>query len=619
MNDNTLKGNKKAIIGTAIGIVSMLIIIVGATYAYWNAREAVNFNTSTITYETRENSLIVLNGTSALLTLGTITGPDMKWSPNDVVYYAGEEDKTKTPTEVTVGIATYGNINDINTYRCQYTLTLTHSGTNDIIDKFLSENYTNRSEGQIILTVNGEEYDLNDGFPSTITGYLNVFKNQDAPINVGLKFVNLSDVDQDYLINTNGYININVASNDFTCGIEEARVVYMAPGYSTDENSQYDSSETYPGLAQVSDYHDIHYSYIVDSNSEKVDMMYFNHFDTLSECETALSYTFLDVYSFDFCDYQNDKYFMNSSTNTSHTSYESLGITFESQIPNSDLFFYQEDDCEDALNIVENDSNFVTYSRESLPSNLSCLTVYQDMFIKETTTPTIASDDIWAIRYDVYNSIYSTQSDCMNAWYRSFNSTTRYYSYLGEPCVRINDNQYQLESLILNFDVNNSISGNESFNESIFSVKKFASESDCLDYIDDYVDSNTYSSATCIHIREEGKLYREITSEICISNNSSLKCLPVEEDSFWNVDNITSEIEDMGYSCEYSNVGNAYYCENGQNEGITEFRFSLHNYSGYFVNAIYVRGIHYGYGEEIRYNDDYQFQSMFSRSLYSTY
>ena len=330
-----IKDKKKTIVGITIGMVSLLIMVIGAAYAYWNAKGIVNFNTATISYETEDKSLIILNGTSANLTLGAIIGDDMVKMRNDVVYYAGTENKTTTPTEVTLGVVSYDNKNDINNYRCQFTLSLTHSGTADIINRFLSEtngepDYENRSAGQIILTVNGVEYDLNDGFPSTITGYVDVNGKKDVPINVGLKFVNLKNVDQEYLINTNGMISINVASNGFTCE-STGTTVYWAYEYNNSNTPIYANT----AQKKVADYHDLQHG--ITTFKADVALVFNNGiFSTLADCETSSQGYNSSYYSNLVC-YQSPStgYIINLSFVYQSLDTEQECTAYTSYVPNS--------------------------------------------------------------------------------------------------------------------------------------------------------------------------------------------------------------------------------------------------------------------------------------------
>ena len=267
-----------------VGVTFLIAIVIGATYAYYSAYVNSNYNTKYITVSTGTRSSILLDGTSASLTLGTITGSDMVRTSKDIVYYAGPEKKTLEPTEVTIGVASYDNMNDRNVYRCTYTLSLTHTGSPDLIDKFLSNNYTNKSAGQIILTVNGVEYDLNSGFPSTITGTIDVSRYENASITVGLRFVNLSNVDQEYLTNTDGYININIPNNGFICDqVGTLELAYWGYEKNTNDNPVYSNT----AQNKVGDYHDLHWG--PTTFTTDVSLVFDNAiFSTLADCETSI-------------------------------------------------------------------------------------------------------------------------------------------------------------------------------------------------------------------------------------------------------------------------------------------------------------------------------------------
>ena len=284
MNNTEVKEKKKSIFKLTIGILSLAVLILGAAYAYWSASTMVNFNTAFISYDTGGVATVVLDGTSAILRMD-IVGSDMNKGSKNKVFYASTDGKKTEPTEEVIGIA-YPLVNSIRSYKCNFTLNLSHTGQNDLIEKFLGEtndepNYPNRSAGQIILTVNGVEYDLNDGFPSTISGYIITDSITNGTINVGMKFVNLKNVDQTDLANTDGIINIDVANNGFTCETVDGRALYWA----------YEGKTTTSATAQnkVDDYHKLH----LDSGA----ILYADilpiggQFATLAECNATLSTT----------------------------------------------------------------------------------------------------------------------------------------------------------------------------------------------------------------------------------------------------------------------------------------------------------------------------------------
>ena len=218
-----MNGKKK--LTFVLVLIALLVLFVGATYAYFAVVTTSNYGTKTITVEAGDIGSVTLNGTNALLNLD-LTAEDMSPS-NTGTYYAGNPNKVKdTENIVTLGTASVSPNTDTNYYHCTYTLSVTHTGTVDMYDKFNHQtnnayDYTNRSEGQVALIVNGVEYDWasTNGMPSTINGEFYIQGNETVDITAGLKFVN-TDADQSYMAGTDININIGIVENSFTCSAE---------------------------------------------------------------------------------------------------------------------------------------------------------------------------------------------------------------------------------------------------------------------------------------------------------------------------------------------------------------------------------------------------------------
>ena len=232
--------NKKSPLLTALAIVVLLSLVVGATYAYFQVTTVNNFGTKTATAQAGSIGSISLNGSNAVLSIN-MTSVDLM-PGNAGTYYAGSPDKVKdTPTEVTIGTASISPTTDTNYYHCSYTLSVTHTGTEDMYDKFNHKtndvyDYTNRSTGQIALIVNGTEYDWasTNGMPSTINGSFYIQGNETVNLTAGLKFVSSASVDQTYLTGTDIGITISVVANSFTCNAEEEPINWLYYGWGTE-------------------------------------------------------------------------------------------------------------------------------------------------------------------------------------------------------------------------------------------------------------------------------------------------------------------------------------------------------------------------------------------------
>ena len=202
--------NKKIIILTAIAILVLLTLIIGATYAYFLVGITNNFGTKTITATTPSiGSVALTQGNNLLLDL---TAADMMNKNSDTIYYASSSGTTTSSTTENIGVAT---VTGLGTYNCSYSLKMDDS-TNSLYDKFQSMD--TKSIGQIVLTINGVEYDFNtaDLFPKIISGTMNGLSSSNIGyITAQLKVVNKTNVDQSALSGSNLSITFTIES--FNC------------------------------------------------------------------------------------------------------------------------------------------------------------------------------------------------------------------------------------------------------------------------------------------------------------------------------------------------------------------------------------------------------------------
>ena len=214
------ENNKKQKNMFIFGLVALLLTVVGATYAYFAVTTVNNFGTSTINAVAGEIGTVTLNGSNAQLNL-SVTALDMVQGNSDIAYYASSSGKTTTPTTVTLGTATVTPSTDTNYYHCTYTLSVTHTGTNDMYTAFSSA--ANKSTGQIILTINGVDYDFYNGWPTSnqVTGSFYIRGTQTKDITAGLRIINDSEINQNYLANTDISISISLVNNSLSCEPDE--------------------------------------------------------------------------------------------------------------------------------------------------------------------------------------------------------------------------------------------------------------------------------------------------------------------------------------------------------------------------------------------------------------
>lgn len=202
---------KKILAPTILAIVTLVLITVGATYAYF----VVSTSTEEFTTRTAEastpslGSVALASGTNLSMTLTTA---DMMQGSSDITYYASSTGKTTTATTETIGTAT---VTGAGTFDCNYTLTVTDND-NSLYDAFQS--WDGKTTGQIVLTVNGTDYDFNTAnlFSNPISGsFTGLKEGTNGTITASLKIVNKKEVDQSKLANNS--ITLSFAVSNFSC------------------------------------------------------------------------------------------------------------------------------------------------------------------------------------------------------------------------------------------------------------------------------------------------------------------------------------------------------------------------------------------------------------------
>ena len=207
--------NKKHLTLTLVAVVTLLVLIGGATYAYFSVGATNNFNTITANAQAGSIGSVTLNGTNANLTMA-LTASDMA-SSNTNTYYASSSGKTTTPTEELIATATVSPNNDTNYYKCSYTLNVSKSGT--MYDAFTSNSNPTKGKDQIILTIDNHDYDwYSEAFPTAINGTFIVKSGSDYQIKAELRIIN-DIVEQNAIAGTNINISLSVAANSLNCEV----------------------------------------------------------------------------------------------------------------------------------------------------------------------------------------------------------------------------------------------------------------------------------------------------------------------------------------------------------------------------------------------------------------
>jgi len=202
---------KKILVPTIIAVVTLVMLVVGATYAYFSVGTDNNFGTRTIQASAAEVGSVAL-ATGSNLTMN-LTAAQMMKSEGGSTYYASASGTTETATTATIGTAT---VTGAGTFTCTYELNVAASGTKNMYTAF--QGMTGKSSGQIVLTVNGTAYDFNTAslFPKTISGTMTGLTSAASQkITAQLKVVNSATVDQSALAGTD--LTLSFTVSDFEC------------------------------------------------------------------------------------------------------------------------------------------------------------------------------------------------------------------------------------------------------------------------------------------------------------------------------------------------------------------------------------------------------------------
>lgn len=201
---------KKILVPTIIAIATLVIMTVGATYAYFVvSTDTSEFTTSTVKATTPEVGSVALStGSNLYLTLSRTN----MTSANTGTYYAVTNSNgvsTKDTVVDPVAIAT-ASVTGEGTYTCQYTLNVNTSG--DLAAAVKSAAKT----GVAVLKVGTQTYDLGSvAAPTTVTGTLTgLTKTAPKTIDAQFYFVN-TDANQAGLENKSVTFSFSAAS--FTC------------------------------------------------------------------------------------------------------------------------------------------------------------------------------------------------------------------------------------------------------------------------------------------------------------------------------------------------------------------------------------------------------------------
>lgn len=205
---------KNMVIPTVIMVITLVVLALGAAYAYFTVSTSNGVSTMKVTTTVESVGIASLaHGSNLQLHL---TNDDMMKKNDNIIYYATIDGVPSTEKNE-VAIAT-ASINGNGTMNCTYELLASITGEKNMYDAFQRMG-KNKTSNQLILNVDGKDYDFNDtSFPSIITGTLEGLKEENTKnIMASFRVVNRSDINQSELAATD--LTISFSVNKFECNI----------------------------------------------------------------------------------------------------------------------------------------------------------------------------------------------------------------------------------------------------------------------------------------------------------------------------------------------------------------------------------------------------------------
>ena len=202
--------NKKLMISTIIGISTLVLLVVGATYAYFRVPTKNNFTKTNASTKIDSIGTVTMMPGSELNM--EITSGQMMQMNKDIAYYGSSEG---TKTEETSEIIGTASVSGDGVFTCTYELVMNATGTNNMYTAIQS---MDSKLGNVILTVNGVRYDFGNAnlFPNTISGKMEgLTEGVNQELTAQLKLVNQTGTEQNALIGTD--INITFELKNFDC------------------------------------------------------------------------------------------------------------------------------------------------------------------------------------------------------------------------------------------------------------------------------------------------------------------------------------------------------------------------------------------------------------------
>lgn len=199
----------KELILSIICTLFLLSLIIGATLAYFYTPTTISTKTINVNHQIASLGLVTFkSGDNILLNLSREQLMD---KGKNTIYYGTSNGASTIKTSEKMAVA---STDSDGIFKCDYKLNLTAEG--DMYEKL--QQMPNKSDNQIVMTINGVEYDFvtSNMFPLTITGTIvNITKDNPQEVEIELKFVNRYDIDQSALAETSLTLKIN--AEEFNC------------------------------------------------------------------------------------------------------------------------------------------------------------------------------------------------------------------------------------------------------------------------------------------------------------------------------------------------------------------------------------------------------------------
>ncbi len=220
-----------------IGILFLLILLVGASYAYFAVEvNSNNYNKTVVTGSTEGVAIASIQNPTTKLNLN-VDGSAMSLDNLGTIYADDEDNYVKTKSEGfhDIGVITLTNSKkDDNIYRCTANVTITvDNGVNSILPVLEQDDL------KVFLRwgTNHKVIDLstlqNTNGKTTIPISLDIVGNNSKSIETYIELTN-KETDQSYISGKD--INIDIDTTDLKCELTGERAVYLV---STGYNNQY--------------------------------------------------------------------------------------------------------------------------------------------------------------------------------------------------------------------------------------------------------------------------------------------------------------------------------------------------------------------------------------------